>query len=272
MTRLRRGCSLAPDLSPARRRLMRIRHHLLRAALLASTVAASSGARAADLGISPVLVRLSREEPSALITLHNAGSTPTRMTVKVYAWSQDERGEMTLAPTTDVVAFPPILEIAADASRNVRVGTTLSPAAEERSYRLFLEELPAARNEEITRVQVLSRIGIPVFVEPSSPSAKLVVADPVFSPGKVVVALENRGNAHARPIAVHLELTDGGGKPVLQKELEPWYVLPQGRRVYEIPLAEGTCAAAQALSLDVRFEVGEPLHRTVQIPLEACPR
>lgn len=248
---------------------MRLRRPLLRAALAAWVAASAPRARAGDLGVSPILIQLDAESPSALVTIQNAGQAPSRLTVKVYAWAQDSRGEMVLSPTADVVAFPPVLELAPGARRNLRIGTTLAPGADEQSYRLILEEMPGAAGPGGARVQVLSRIGVPVFVSARAPAPGLELGEPTFSPGKAVLSLRNTGNVHLRPASATAELQDAAGATLAREPLDVWYLLPHGERVLEVALPGEACRAAVTLAVTVVLD-GKPARRTAPVPREAC--
>ena len=52
---------------------------------------------------------------------------------------------MTLNPSSDVTFFPKLVELAAGASRNIRIGINAGMARDvEQSFRLFIEELPGS--------------------------------------------------------------------------------------------------------------------------------
>src|SRR5438067_3907876 len=125
---------------------------------------------AAGLQVSPILVELTHSQSNAIITLKNEGATPIRYQASVVGWSQDQDGQMKFAPTRDLVLFPQLLTLQPGEQRNLRVGTTPEKfAALEKSYRVFIEELPPSeRPGDRPAVQVLTRVGIPVFLEPAS--------------------------------------------------------------------------------------------------------
>src|SRR3954468_16237131 len=152
-----------------------MRRHLI---LLATVgLLAPHSAIASNFTVTPTEVNLSPSATSALITLRNGGKGPLRFEVTVFSWSEDEHGKMTLNPSPDVTFFPKLIELAAGASRNIRIGINAATARDvEQSFRLFVEELPnqsapAAANA----VALRTKIGVPVFVRPAKPSRTAVI-------------------------------------------------------------------------------------------------
>src|SRR5918993_1012440 len=91
---------------------------------LAGLILSASEARAASLSVNPTQIRLSRQSPSALLTIKNEGSSPTRVQIAVHAWDQRLDGQMDLKPTTDIVFFPSMLTLNPGQGRTIRIGTT----------------------------------------------------------------------------------------------------------------------------------------------------
>jgi fimbrial chaperone protein len=227
-------------------------------------------ARAADLQINPVLVTLAPGEKSALVALRNGGAETARFEVKLYAWEQTAAGEMKLAPTGDLVAFPALLTIPPGETRNLRVGATAGFGPVERAYRLFVEELPPPpRPQGSPGVQVLSRIGIPVFLAPPRAEERVAVEGLRAQGGQVRFSLANRGNVHVRPSAVKVVGRDEAGAAVLERSLDAWYVLPGGERAYAVELPAEDCRRLRALAVEVLLPHG-PLRAEAAATPAAC--
>ena len=105
---------------------------------------------------------------------------------------------MQLAPTTDLVVFPPLVTLKPKSTQRVRVGTDVPQGTIEKSYRLMIEELPSATTPaQGTKVAVRTRIGVPVFFAPTK-SVRSGRMEPVtVSKGVVSVPLTNTGSIHA---------------------------------------------------------------------------
>jgi fimbrial chaperone protein len=228
-------------------------------ALAAAALLAPLAARAGDLEIAPILVELAEDARTALVTVKNAGRQPMRYQARAYDWVQAPDGEMVLSPASGLVVFPPVLELEAGASRNLRVGTDAAPGEQERSWRLFVEELPRAdAPPEANRVQVLARVGVPVFLAPRKAAARGEVAFGGRDGARLKFAVRNVGTVRLRPRAVTFALAAKDGARVLEKALDAWYVLAGGERVYEVELPADACARATggAAVVEVALEQG----------------
>lgn len=235
---------------------MRLHRRAARALLAAALLAPAAG-RGGDLDVSPVNVELSAKIRTALMSLRNGGATPARYQLRAYAWAQKPDGAMDLSPTRELAVFPPLLELAPGEERNVRIGTDAAPAAAERTWRVFIEELPRAESaEDAARVKVLTRIGVPVFLAPTAPVARGELAFLGRDGARVRLALRNTGTVRLRPAAVTLALLGADGTPVLQKALDPWYVLAGGERVYDVEVPAEACARAATVVATAALERG----------------
>ncbi len=223
------------------------------AAAAALLISFGGAARARALEISPTLIQLSPEETNAVLRVRNEGAGEVRFQVQVTRWSESPQGEMQLAPTQDVIVFPRLLALRPGEERNLRVGAGVAFGPVEKSYRVFLEELPAAeRPGGPAQVRVLSRIGIPVFLARSDAAPKLSIEDLQVSGGRAEFTLRNRGTAHDRPVEIRLSLVDAAGKEVFQRSFNPWYLLAGGERRYEEAIPEAVCARVRELKVEAR--------------------
>jgi fimbrial chaperone protein len=216
-------------------------------------------ARGGNLQVSPVLIELSAQTPTALLSLRNDGPDRIRYEVKVFSWRQSPQGEMVLDPTPEVIFFPALLALGPGEQRNIRIGTAtgVTPGEAERSYRLFVEELPpAVKPADATKVQVLTRVGIPVFLEPPKPTPKAEVTGMALSGEKLSFRIQNGGNVRVKPLAVRAVARNGRGERLSDKGVEVWYVLAGGERLLEVVLPKERCAEARTIAVEVTLEAG----------------
>lgn len=133
--------------------------------MLAACLAAPS-VQAASLTISPIGIDLPSPQRAASMTIANRGAEPVHLQLRVFRWTQVD-GQDVLEPAQDMLVSPPAAAVAPGSSYTVRVARLDgSPVTGERSYRLFVDELPPARREAAgtTGVSILLRTSMPVFV------------------------------------------------------------------------------------------------------------
>lgn len=216
--------------------------------LLAALLALAAGrAFASDVEVSPVLLELGRGAPSAILSVRNAGGAPALFQLRAYAWGERPEGGMELAPAPEVMVYPPLLALEPGASRNVRVGVAAPPGAVERSWRVFVEELPPERPPgSPTEIRVLTRIGIPVFLVPEKAEARPEIVGLAAAGGKVTFTLRNGGTTRFRPDAIEVVLVGDAAAVLGTHRAEGWYVLAGGERRYafELPAADAPALRA----------------------------
>ena len=226
---------------------------------------------AAGLNVSPVQVRLTPEESKALITLRNDGGVETRFQVSAVAWDEDAVKGMVLTPTTDVVFFPALFALKAGETRNVRVGVTVPFGPVEKTYRVFIEELPPPEKPSTTSsVRVLTRVGIPIFVAPQKALNDVKVSPVALGGGKAAVEVRNAGTEHFRVDAVKLEGVAQGGARMFEKQASGWYVLAGGHKKYELEIPREECARVRRLIVSVKTEREEIYQQALDTPGGAC--
>jgi fimbrial chaperone protein len=198
---------------------MRVLNRFLNLALYGvvaiTTVAAGmSAAQAATLQISPVMVDLAADANATGLTLRNSGGKPIYGQVRVFRWSQTG-GEDALTPTQDVVASPPLIEIAAGSEQLVRlVRTTPAASNVEQSYRILIDELPEPDAAPSNGVAIRLRYSVPVFIDPGSgPTGQPNLAWRLHR-GDAGWTLEVANTGGRRAQIAGVEIVDGAGHAI----------------------------------------------------------
>jgi fimbrial chaperone protein len=202
---------------------------------LAAWLGAAAPAHPGDLRLEPVSLSLLPGEDSASLWLSNTGPQPLQAQVRLFAWSQDNGGEV-LTATRDLAASPPILEIPPLGRQRVRlVRLAQSPPTSETAYRLVVDELPTPNVPPAGPTGQLLRYSIPVFALPATPTAasRLVARIEQDAAGNRLLRLENGGDQHAR-VASLAFIGTGGRRMVLAPSLAG-YVLGGRYKLWPLP-------------------------------------
>jgi fimbrial chaperone protein len=246
-----------------------MRHHLIPVAMVALLLAPHA-ASASNFTVTPTEVDLSTSATSALVTLRNGSKVPLRFEVTLFSWSEDEHGQMTLNPSSEITFFPKLVELAAGASRNIRIGINAGTARNvEQSYRLFIEELPDQSALAANAVALRTKVGIPVFVRPAKPSRTEALDGVSVENGKVQVRVRNTGNLHISVDSISVKGTDGSGAATFTKDGPGWYVLPGAVRIFEVPMTATECKSTTQVAVEV-FGHNRSLKGASQVSPAAC--
>jgi fimbrial chaperone protein len=232
---------------------------LLLALALATSLAGARGARGAAFNVKPTQITLSPKVTSAMFSVLNQSGQTTRFQLSVFVWNQNARGEMQLTPTKDVVFFPTLLSLAPGEERKVRVGSTLPAGALEKTYRIFVEELPPAGSakpdaKSSPEIKVLTRMGIPIFVQPAAPSTGGQIQPKTLRSDKLAFEVKNTGNVHFQVRQASVRGIGPGNESLFERTVPGWYVLAGGSRVFEVEAPKNVCAKTKSLSFVVETE------------------
>jgi fimbrial chaperone protein len=239
--------------------------------LLVGGVVLAPPARAADFTVNPIQIFFTGQTQSAILTVQNTSGETLRFQLNAYAWAQEPSGQMQLTPTGDIIFFPRLLSLAPREQRIVRVGASVPPGAVERTYRIFVEELPplATENAPPGQVRVLARMGIPIFVASREARAELRLTGVAVQPGRVRLELHNAGTKHVVPQRVQVRGLGPADERVWERGLEGWYILAGDRRIFEIPLGHDECLRTRAIAVEI--VAGEPpLTERFAVAPQAC--
>ncbi len=232
---------------------------LLRSLILLGLAFGQTELSAGNFRVSPVQVFLSEGSGSALITVFNESPNAVRFQMTASTWGQEANGEMRLQATDDVLFFPKLLEVPSGGQRNVRVAVSARPEGSELTYRLFFDELPPAPVPgEGAKVNVVTKMGVPIFVTPRDARPEVVVEGTVTG-GRVLVNVQNRGTSHVSLQEVIVRGFGADGSEVFSERRDGWYVLGGSRRLYEIEMGQEECEAASEITVLAAFT--HPAHR-----------
>lgn len=249
---------------------IRMSHSVRLLLAIALVFEASSFASAATFSVNPTQIMLSAKTSSTLLTLSNDSDEPVRFQLSAFAWTQTAAGEIELTATKDVVFFPALLTLGPKEQRRIRVGATVPVAAVERTYRIFVEELPPLQAPGAgAAVRVLTKMGVPIFLRPTKEAATATLNDLGVRGGSLHFTLANTGTVHFVPEQIKVRAIGRDGKPVVERDVAGWYILAGGRREFDLALPAAECDRITSLAIEAGFS-GTTLKETLQTPSGAC--
>ena len=154
-------------------------------------------------------------------------------------------------------------------SRRVRVGSATEFDSIEKSYRIFVEELPPV-DRQGNGVRVLTKMGIPIFLRPAREIAAANLSNLGQKSGKFFFTLSNEGTVHFVPKEIRVRGFAGSAAAV-DNRLDGWYVLAGGRREFDMAFPEAECSRITSVTVDVQFG-SESLQERLQTPNGVCSR
>ena len=214
-----------------------IRRAAAQAALLALSLTAPA-ALAGVVQVNNTRLDIARGAKSVAITVSNPSDDQVVVQMNVVAWAQSS-GKDVYVDSEDFVVAPPIATIAAGGEQIVRlVMRRRSDPTIERAYRLYISEVPPPPKPGFQGLQVALRIGVPVFVAPSSGKATPKITwRAERSADRIRIGAQNNGNAHVKFTA--LEARAGDGQPVVISPTQPAYILPGAAFFWEASVEHG---------------------------------
>ena len=240
---------------------------LARALFAAAALAAAGSAVAAQFSVNPTRVHLERERAVETVVLGNAQQQPLSFEVEVKRWTMAADGRWQLQPSDELVVHPLVFTVPPGGQARLRVGTLSTDAAGERAYRIELQQLPGEGAESGVQVELLTRVSVPVFVQPPGAEARPALSEPVLADGGLRLQLVNSGNHYLPPQQARLRLLDADGRPQHEAEVEVGYVLAGARLPLTVP-AVPAAACARTTQVELQLQ-GDSLGtgRTVLAPL-----
>jgi fimbrial chaperone protein len=222
--------------------------------------------------VTPVTILLSRKAPTALLTLKNESDRPLRFQASVFVWDQTREGKMQLSATRDVLFFPPVFTVEPGATRKVRVGAAAAFESLEKAYRIFIEELPDLGSNggaAGAQLQVRTRMGIPIFLQPEGTESGSRIESVASRAGILSFSVRNTGNVHMNLRGVRVRGLDAIGNSLFERESDGWYVLAAGSRDYEVEIPQHRCEQVARFVIEAQVDGGTVL-RNLEPSASSC--
>jgi fimbrial chaperone protein len=221
-----------------------------------------SRAFAADFQIQPTTLVLGSGDKSGAFSVINSGDEKIDFQVSAKEWSQDAPGKDVYEDTKDIVFFPKIMTVDPHGQRAIRIGIKAPAALREKTYRLFVEEIPTQKKPEELKgakkiragLTIAFRFAVPIFVMPLQPKEGGVIENVTMSRGAVKASVRNTGNVHIKLHSVTLHGKAADGTELFSKEFAGWYILQGLSRSYETAVPQNVCGKLAILEVKARAE------------------
>lgn len=217
--------------------------------------------------ITPTRLDFDARARTGVLTLANDGKSSLNFQVRLVRWSQDSEGKDVTEDNADLIYFPRVTTVEPESKRILRVGLRGSGVdAEEKTYRLIVEEIPPATDSAVPRLEIQMRFqfSVPLFVAPANPRPAADLEHVSVSQGSLKFRVHNVGNQTL--LVSRFQAMDGD--KVLQ-EGSGWYLMPGVAREYALQIPGEVCQKVGATELEVITDK-LVLKRKVEVAPAAC--
>ena len=207
--------------------------------------------------VSPIRLDLGPSIRSGAITLRNESTERIGFQVEAMEWQQDADGKDQYVQTQDLVFFPKIMMVEGGQEGLIRVGTKRPVVPAEKTYRLFIQELPStnkAPEQNTAQVNFLIRFGAPVFVAPLKSHDGLEIGSLDLANGEISLSARNSGNRHQMVQNLQLKGADGGGNEVYALTIADRYLLAGTTKHYAATVPPEQCARLASLTVELKTD------------------
>lgn len=229
---------------------------------LTFTVAVHAPVFAANFSVVPTSMELSGKVKSGAFSIINSGEEQFSCQIEVKEWSQDSEGKDVYSEARDIVFFPKIMTIDPNGQRAIRIGIKGPPSLQEKTYRLFTEEIPGQKKvteEKLTEkivagLTIAFRYAVPIFVKPVRPEESAVIEHTNMAMGIAKTMVKNTGNVHVRLRSVTFQGKALDGKELFSQEVAGWYILQGQSRPYEVIVPAEVCEDLASIDISAQAE------------------
>lgn len=204
--------------------------------------------------VTPIRLDLGRAAKSGVITVINEGTEKLHVQMKAFEWTQDAEGKDQYTETAEIIFFPKMMILEKNEQRIIRAGIKIPAVAREKTYRLFIEEIPEPRKAEGVNVAIAIRFGVPIFVKPLKEEAKGEIEKNELSKGILNAIVKNKGNLHFIINSINLKGKNITGMEIFSKELSGWYLLSGASRIYTTQIPPEICNDITKLDIQVKTD------------------
>jgi fimbrial chaperone protein len=228
---------------------------------------------AGEFSVNPIRLELGASVKSGVISIKNEDKQKLSFQMDAKEWTQDATGKDQYADTNALIFFPKIMTVEPGEEGLIRIGARAAVVPAEKTYRVFIEELPGATKKlegSGAQINVLIRFGAPIFVTPLKPQDSLDIEAFSIAKGTVSLSAKNTGNRHQVVQGIELNGTDAGGKPVYALTLADRYLLTGTTKSYTTVIPADQCAKISRLALEFKTDKLN-VARSLDVTRAMCP-
>jgi len=207
-----------------------------------------------EFRVTPIRLEFDRGAKSGVITILNEGSDKLNVQMKAFEWTQNADGKDQYSETNDIIFFPRIMSLEKNEEKILRAGIKIPATTKEKTYRLFIEEIPEPKKAEGVNVAIAIRFGVPIFVKPIKEEVKGEIEKVELSKGVLNTLLKNRGNTHFIINSIDIKGKKASGEEIFSKELSGWYLLSGVSRLYTTSIPQEVCKDLSKLDIEVKTD------------------
>jgi fimbrial chaperone protein len=206
---------------------------------------------AGEWRVTPIRIELDKNAKSGVVTIVNEGTEKLNVQMKAMEWTQDAEGKDVYTETEDLIFFPKIMTIEPKEERILRAGIKIPAVAKEKTYRLFVEEIPEPKKSEGVNVAIAIRFGVPIFVKPLKAEPRGEIPKIGLAKGAVTVVVKNIGNVHFMINSVNIKGKNDKGEEIFAKDINGWYLLSDTSRIYSAEVPQEICKDLSKIDVQV---------------------
>ena len=228
----------------------------------------------AEFSVAPVRLELGPAVRSGALMVRNDSKEKISFQVEAMEWTQDATGADRYSETGDLIFVPKILSVEPGEEAVVRVGAKKPVVPVEKTYRVFIQELPnpnrASTPASAPQVTFLLRFGAPIFVTPMQPFDDADLGVTSLDKGVLSLSVKNIGNRHQVIEGIHLRGVGPDGQELYALTLADRYLLPGTTKAFTATIPAETCRRLASLTMELKTD---KLSRTRKLDVSRanCP-
>jgi fimbrial chaperone protein len=222
--------------------------------------------------VTPIKLFFDAATQTAVLNVINNGEEKASVQIEAVEWNQSVNGEDQYAKTNEIIFFPKIFSVEKGEEKIVRIGYKgPSAGTKEKTYRLYLSELPSSKPGE-TAVKMFLRLGLPIFVSPTQGTVKSSIEKVALFDGGIGITVKNHGNRHVFLNKIKATALIGRDTETFSKEIAGWYVLAGASRTFYTEMPRETCEKSQTIKVIIKAEQQADLTAESVVDWSQCRR